>query len=217
MVFFSLFFLLYACAQTSIRIRYFSPILPPLVVLAMLGLHNFQTRILAPVRWSGPVKTFLVFAVISVMLGLNAAYMVERFKKDRPLAYLMGNMTRDEYIQAFRPEYATFQYANAHLARDAKIFGLFMGGRGYYSDRFVAFPDSLLYKAAKEAASGQDVAATLAGKGFTHILMSYSGFNLWLNEAASEHDRQVLREFFESHVEVLFSREGYGLLEIKFQ
>jgi 4-amino-4-deoxy-L-arabinose transferase-like glycosyltransferase len=217
MLFFSLLFLLYACAQTSIRIRYFSPILPPLVVLAMLGLHNFQTRILAPVRWSGPVKTFLVFAVISVMLGLNAAYMVERFKKDRPLAYLMGNMTRDEYIQAFRPEYATFQYANAHLARDAKIFGLFMGGRGYYSDRFVAFPDSLLYKAAKEAASGQDVAATLAGKGFTHILMSYSGFNLWLNEAASEHDRQVLREFFESHVEVLFSREGYGLLEIKFQ
>jgi 4-amino-4-deoxy-L-arabinose transferase-like glycosyltransferase len=217
MLFFSLFFLLYACAQTSIRIRYFSPILPPLGVLAMLGLHNFQTRILAPVRWSGPVKTFLVFAVITVMLGLNAAYMVERFKKDRPLEYLTGNMTRDEYIQAFRPEYATFQYANAHLALDAKIFGLFMGGRGYYSDRYIAFPDSLLYKAAKEAASGQDVAKTLTGKGFTHILMSYAGLNLWLKEAASDHDRQVLRQFFETHVDVLFSREGYGLLEIGFQ
>jgi hypothetical protein len=216
MVFFSLFFLLYACAQTSIRIRYFSPILPPLVVLAMLGLHNFQTRILAPVRWSGPVKTFLVFAVITVMLGLNAAYMVERFKKDRPLEYLTGKMTRDEYIQAFRPEYATFQYANAHLAPDAKIFGLFMGGRGYYSDRFIAFPDALLYKAAKDAASGQDVAATLTGKGFTHILMSYSGFNLWLKEAASDHDRQVLRQFFESHIRVLFSKDGYGLLQIGF-
>jgi hypothetical protein len=215
MLFFSLFFLLYACAQTSIRIRYFSPILPPLGVLAMLGLHNFQTRILAPVRWSGPVKTFLVFAVITVMLGLNAAYMVERFKKDRPLEYLTGNMTRDEYIQAFRPEYATFQYANAHLALDAKIFGLFMGGRGYYSDRYIAFPDSLLYKAAKEAASGQDVAKTLTGKGFTHILMSYAGLNLWLKEAASDHDRQVLRQFFESYVDVLFSREGYGLLRIQ--
>jgi hypothetical protein len=217
MLFFSLFFLLYACAQTSIRIRYFSPILPPLVVLAMLGLHNFQTRILAPVRWFWLVKTFLVFAVITVMLGMNAAYMVERFKKDRPLDYLMGNMTRDEYIQSFRPEYATFQYANAHLAPDAKIFGLFMGGRGYYSDRFIAFPDSLLYKAAKEAASGQDVAKTLTGKGFTHILMSYSGLNLWLKEAASDHDRQVLRQFFESHTKVLFSKDGYGLLQIRFQ
>jgi hypothetical protein len=216
MLFFSLLFLLYACAQTSIRIRYFSPILPPLVVLSMLGLHNFQTRILAPVRWSGPVKTFLVFAVITVMLGLNAAYMVERFKKDRPLEYLTGKVTRDEYIQAFRPEYAAFQYANTHLAKDAKIFGLFMGGRGYYSDRFIAFPDKLLYRAAKDAASGQDVAKTLTGKGFTHILMSYSGLNLWLKEAASGHDRQVLRQFFESHTEVLFSREGYGLLKIGF-
>jgi 4-amino-4-deoxy-L-arabinose transferase-like glycosyltransferase len=215
MLFFSLLFLLYACAQTSIRIRYFSPILPPLVVLAILGLHNFQTRIFAPVRWSGPVKTFLVFAVITVMLGLNAAYMVERFKKDRPLEYLTGNMTRDEYIQAFRPEYATFQYANAHLAKDAKIFGLFMGGRGYYSDRYIAFPDALLSKAAKDAASGQDVAATLTGKGFTHILMSYSGLNLWLKEAASDHDRLVLRQFFESHTETLFSKDGYGLLRIQ--
>jgi len=216
MLTFSVLFLLYACVQTSIRVRYFSPILPPLVVLSMIGLHNFQTRILASVPWSGPVKAFLVFAVITVMLGLNAAYMVERFKKDRPLAYLMGNMTRDEYIQAFRPEYAAFQYANAHLAKDAKIFGLFMGGRGYYSDRFIAFHDKLLYRAAKDAASGADVAKAITGKGFTHILMSYAGFNLWLKEAASDHDRQMLRQFFESHVDVLFSRDGYGLLQIDF-
>jgi hypothetical protein len=58
--------------------------------------------------------------------------------------------------------------------------------------------------------------ATLTGKGFTHILMSYSGFNLWIKEAASDHDRQVLRQFFESHTRVLFSKDGYGLLEIKF-
>jgi hypothetical protein len=90
-----------------------------------------------------------------------------------------------------------------------------MGGRGYYSDRYIAFPDSLLSKAAKDAASGQDVAKTLTGKGFTHILMSYAGLNLWLKEAASDHDRQVLRQFFESYVDVLFSREGYGLLRIQ--
>ena len=150
------------------------------------------------------------------MLGMNAAYMVERFKKDRPLDYLSGKLTRDEYIQMFRPEYAAFQYANANLKPDAKIFGLFMGGRGYYSDRFIAFSDSLLHRSAQKAASGKDVAATLTGRGFTHILMSYSGFNLWLKEAASDHDRQVLRQFFESHVDVLFSKDGYGLFEIQF-
>lgn len=75
-------------------------------------------------------------------------------KKTVPLDYLTGKMTRDEYIQSFRPAYAAFQYANAHLSSDAKIFGLFMGGRGYYSDRYISFQDVLLYKAVRDAASG---------------------------------------------------------------
>lgn len=217
MLAFSVLFLLYACVQASVRIRYFAPILPPLVVLSMIGLYRFRETGALGAKLSGPVRTGVVAATVAVMFGLNGAYMVERFNKDRPLDCLSGKLSRNEYIQAFRPEYATFQYANAHLPEDAKIFGLFMGGRGYYSDRYIAFNDSLLYRAAKDAASGADVAATLTGKGYTHILMSYSGFNLWLKEAATDHDRQVLRPFFESHTDVLFSREGYGLLEIGFQ
>ncbi len=216
MLAFSVLFLLYACAQTSIRIRYFAPILPPLVVLSMIGLYRLRKTGVLGVKLPGPVRTGLVVAVVGGMLGLNAVYMVERFNKDRPLDYLTGRLSRDAYIQAFRPEYAAFQYANTHLPENAKIFGLFMGGRGYYSDRFIAFNDSLLYRAAKNAASGSDVAEALAGKGFTHILMSYSGFNLWLKEAATDHDHRVLKPFFESHTEVMFSREGYGLLQIRF-
>ncbi|MCA1786244.1 MAG: hypothetical protein LC657_09715, partial [Desulfobacteraceae bacterium] len=216
MLFFSVLFLLYACLMTSVRVRYFSPILPPLVVLSMFGLYNIQRPGGLGARLFGPARKWVVFAVVAVMLGMNAAYMVERFKKDRPLAYLSGKLSRDEYIQMFRPEYAAFQYANANLAQDAKIFGLYMGGRGYYSDRYIAFPDALLHRAAREAATGKDVAATLTGSGFTHILMSYGGLNLWLKEAASDHDRQVLRQFFESHVDVLFSKDGYGLFEIQF-
>ncbi len=215
MLAFSLLFLVYACVQTSVRIRYFAPILPPLVVLSMIGLYRLRASGVLGAKLSGPVRAGVVAATVAVIFGLNGAYMVERFKKDRPLDYLSGKLSRDEYIQAFRPEYAVFQYANAHLPEDARIFGLFMGGRGYYSDRFIAFNDSLLYRVAKDAATGSDVAATLTGKGFTHILVSFSGFNLWLKEAATDHDRQVLRPFFETHVEVLFSQDGYGLLRIK--
>jgi len=215
MLAFSVLFLVYACVQTSIRVRYFAPILPPLVVLSMIGLYRLRATGILGANLPRPVRAGVIAATVAVMFGLNAAYMVERFNKDRPLDYLSGKLSRDEYIQAFRPEYAAFQYANAHLPKDAEIFGLFMGGRGYYSDRFIAFNDSLLYRASKNAASGADVAARLTGKGFTHILVSYAGFNLWLKEAASDHDRRVLRQFFESHTEVMFSREGYGLLRIQ--
>ncbi|WP_024334613.1 ArnT family glycosyltransferase [Desulfotignum balticum] len=215
MLFFSVLLLLFACLLAPVRVRYFSPILPPLVVLSMFGLYNIQKPGGLGARLFDPARKWAVFAVVAIMLGMNAAYMVERFKKNRPLDYLSGKLTRDEYIQIFRPEYAAFQYANENLKPDAKIFGLYMGGRGYYSDRYIAFPDALLHRAAREAASGKDVAATMTGSGFTHILMNYAGLNFWLNEAASDHDRQVLRQFFESHVDVLFSREGYGLLKIK--
>nr|NJM03067.1 phospholipid carrier-dependent glycosyltransferase [Desulfobacula sp.] len=46
LLFFSVLFLLYSCAHTATRIRYFSAILPPLVILSMYGLYNFQTQLL---------------------------------------------------------------------------------------------------------------------------------------------------------------------------
>jgi ABC-type sugar transport system permease subunit len=122
LLFFSILFLLYACAQTSIRIRYFSPILPPLVVLSMYGLHNIRSLITENRRFSEPLKMTIYFAIIAVMLGLNANYMFSRFKQDQPMSYITGKVTRDEYIQAYRPEYASFQYANQNLSKDSKFW-----------------------------------------------------------------------------------------------
>ncbi|MFO8053854.1 MAG: glycosyltransferase family 39 protein, partial [Bacteroidales bacterium] len=140
MLFFSVLFLLYACAQTSVRIRYFSPILPSLVILSMFGLYNLQTGILHRTRIiSEPMKKMVIFCIILAMLALNAFYMADRFKKDQPLAYLTGKVTRDEYIRAYRPEYASYKYANQNLSQNDKIFGLYIGNRGYYSDIPVEF------------------------------------------------------------------------------
>jgi 4-amino-4-deoxy-L-arabinose transferase-like glycosyltransferase len=215
MLCFSVLFLLYACAQTSIRIRYFSPIIPPLVVLSMFGLYNIRTRLLQPyARLSGSMKNLIVFTIITAMLGLNAVYMAERFQKDQPLTYISGKATRDEYIQAFRPEYAAFQYANEHLDEDAKIFGLYIGNRGYYSDRHIEFPIALLQKSAAHAESGQDIAEMLHGKGFTHLLVNVSLFNFWVQKYTL-HERQMLKQFFDAHTVVEFSQDKHSLLRIR--
>ena len=81
-----------------------------------------------------------------------------------------GNPVYPLYKQAFRSEYAALQYANEHLVEDAKIFGLYIGNRGYYSDRHIDFPIALLQKSAALAESGQDIAEMLHDKGFTHLL-----------------------------------------------
>lgn len=214
MLFFSILFLLYACAQTSIRIRYFSPILPPLVVLSMFGIYNIQADFLSrTTRISALVKKFIIFTIIFIMLGLNAIYITDRFKIDQPLAYLTGKVTRDEYIQAYRPEYASIQYANNNLSKNSKIFGLYMGNRGYYSDIPIRFNIERLQQIAAQADSGKEIAKKLEEEGFTHLLVNYSLFNYWVQDY-DLHERIILKNFFECCIITEFSKDGYGLLRL---
>jgi len=214
MLFFSILFLLYACAQASIRIRYFSPILPALVILSIFGLYTIQSRVLELVpRLPGFIKKTVIFTIVFAMLGLNASYMAERFSKDRPLAYITGKLTRDQYIQAFRPEYASFQYANNHLSGDDKIFGLYIGNRGYYSDIPVEFHNTMLYQAFSGMDSGKALANKLREKGFTHLLINFPMFNHWVKEY-SVSEKIILKQFFGDYTVKEFAKDGYGLLRI---
>lgn len=214
MLFFSFLFLLYAFAKTDTRIRYFSPILPPLVVLSMFGIYNIQTDILERTAFvSAPIKKIVVFAIIFVMLGLNAIYIADRFKLDQPMAYITGKVTRDEYIQAYRPEYASFQYANNNLSKDAKIFGLYIGNRGYYSDIPIHFSIELFQQFAAQADSGKEVAERLEEQGFTHLLVNYSLFNYWVQKY-NLHEKIMLKDFFKHCTITEFSKDGYGLLRV---
>jgi len=215
MLAFSILFILYACAQTSIRIRYFSPILPSLTILSMFGLYNIQSAILDRIpRLSERIKNFAVFGIVFVMLGLNATYLANRFNKDLPLAYISGKVTRDEYIQAYRPEYASFQYANNNLNNEAKILGIYVGNRRYYSDIDVEFSIELLQKLAADAYSSWDISEKLYEQGYTHLLVNFSLFNYWVQNY-SLHEKQMLKNFFEFNTITEFSKDGYGLLRVK--
>jgi 4-amino-4-deoxy-L-arabinose transferase-like glycosyltransferase len=214
LLFFSVLFLLYACAQTSIRIRYFSPIIPPLVVLSMFGLHRLNTKILPRIRaLSEPIQKIIIFSLVIAMLGLNAAYIADRFKKDQPLAYITGKVTRDQYIQSFRPQYSSFQYANRNFTQNNKILGLYIGNRGYYSDIPIHFDIEMLQDIAAEVDSGQKIAEKLHEKGFTHIIVNFSLFNYWVQKYGL-HEKKMLKEFFDTHTQKIFSKDGYGLLRI---
>ena len=217
LLFFSMFFLLYACAQASIRIRYFSPILPPLVLLSMYGLYNIQTQIVSqPLLISGLVKKMVISGIILVMLGLNAIYLINRFKQDQPISYLFGDVARNEYIQAYRPEYAAYKYANEHLAGDSKILGIYIGNRGYYSDRHIEFSTEILRILASNAKTSRNIAEKLHEKGFTHLLVNFQLFNTWAQKYTDQ-EQQILKHFFEFYTIPEFSQDGYGLLRLQQQ
>lgn len=214
---FAVLFLLYACAQTGIRIRYFAPILPPLVVLSMYGLYNLQSSVLPRnlhVHVSPVFRNCIITGVVAVMLGLNAGYMLERFKKDQPFAYISGHVSGDEYIQAYRPEYASYKYANNNLSKSDKIFGLFLGDRAYYCDIPIEFKIKFLQQVAAEADTAEMVSKNLKKEGFTHLVVNFSLFNYWVQKYSLQ-EKLVLKEFFDNHTEKIFSQDGFGVLKLK--
>ena len=214
MFFFSLLFLLFAFAQRDIRIRYFAPVLPPLVILAIFGLHNIQKRLIdSSLRSIGVIRILIVFLIVGCMLGLNTVYIVSRFQQDQPIAYITGKTTRDEYIQKYRPEYASFQYANKHLPRNSRMLGLYIGNRGYYSDIEISFNIALIQQFAAKADSARDVLINLRANKFTHLIVNFPLFNFWVKKY-SLHERKILKEFFDKYVAIEFSKDGCGLMQL---
>ncbi|MDO9262569.1 MAG: hypothetical protein Q7U02_01285 [Desulfosalsimonadaceae bacterium] len=211
---FSVFFLLFACAQTVIRIRYFAPIFPPLAVLSMYGLCHIRENFLGiNIQLSCFVRQIIFFAIIFVMLGLNAKYMIERFNYVQPMGYLTGKLSRDEYIQRFRPEYASMQYANRNLSKKDRILGVYMGKRGYYSDIDIVFSLDLLKNLANKAKSPEYIAEGLKRRGITHLLVNYELFNFWVNKY-NLHEKQMLKDFFKKLTVTEFSKDRNGLLRV---
>ena len=147
------------------------------------------------------------------MLGLNAKYIVERFNYVKPLSYLKGKVSRDEYIQKYRPEYFSIQFANRHLGKNDRIIGVYLGNRGYYSDIDIIFSLDLLQKLAAKAKFPGDIAESLREREISHLLVNYELFNFWVNKY-SLHEKKMLKAFFEIYTVQKFSKDGNGLLKV---
>lgn len=134
---FVLLFFFLTFLQESSRIRYVAAIVPAMVILCMYGLHGLleflRKHAVSPAnqkKW--PLLAGSILCLL--MLGYNAMYFVTQFRLVQPLAYLSGEVDRDTYITAFRPEYAAIKQANALLGPETKVLCMFLGNRGYYMD-----------------------------------------------------------------------------------
>ena len=211
--YFSILVLLISCAQISIRIRYFSSIVPPLVILSIFGLQHLQKMIFDFSFFSKKIKKLCALSVVGVMLSLNGFYIIQLFNSIKPFHYIVGKVNRDDYIQHYRPEYASMQYANKNLSSAHKILGVYLGNRGYYSDIDIEFSISVLQHLAAQAEFPKDISVSLIDRKISHLLINFELFNIFVDNY-SMHEKQVLKDFFDDYVITEFSKDGYGLLRI---
>jgi hypothetical protein len=220
MLTFVVLFFGFAFFSSVLRIRYISPIIPPLVILSVFGAKNvidltrgFNERI---ARQAGCV---VVFLALTFALALNARYVVHQFGHVDPLSYLNGALSRDDYITKYRFEYPAMQYVNNTLPANALILFLFIGKRGYYCDRKY-IPDTVgqlkrLYRLVELSDDSGKVWLGLRKKGITHLMIQMGFFSRWANDSFVLEKRQVLQDFFKNHLRRLYSRNGVEVFSLQ--
>lgn len=212
---FALLHLLFAFFLVDMRIRYISPIIPPLVVLAVIGIHDLAGFCRS--RYSGHRRLAALTAlggIVVALLGLNGAYLVRQFSLIDPWSYLGGELSRDEYIQKNRPEHAAITYANRHLPDTARILLLFNGNRIYYLDRETISSPELFRSLVSKSRSPEAVRDELTRRGISHLLVGAERFNHWVGFQFSDREKMMLQALFQKHFKSLYQSHGYVLFQV---
>lgn len=215
MLAFAVLFILFALFSAEMRIRYISPIVPPLIILSVFGIKNIsEASKVTRKRWHKMAAYMLVFLLSTLPLAYNFGYIFEQFKYVRPISYLGGYLSRDAYIANYRPEYPALVHINQHVRHDALILFLFLGKRGYFCEREYLLGESTFGQIIKEAKGPEDIKAGLRSLGITHVFIYLPLMDKWMSNNLDRTKHEVLRGFFGKKTRLVYRENGFGVFEI---
>lgn len=212
---FSVLFILFGFAGHTMRIRYISPVVPPLVILSMFGLAHLVHFFNRPpwLRFKIVSSALIVF-LLGICFSFNAEYIVKRYEYIRPIPYITGRISRDAYIQRYCPEYSVYQYVNVHLPEDIKILGIYLGNRGYYIHRPIVFDLKMLPDAARESMDAGDIEKKLQQEKIGYLIINYSLFNFYTKKSLDQNELENLGNFFHRYTKRVYTKHGVGLYKL---
>ena len=201
--------LLFGLFMVELRVRYILPLVPPLVILLVYGIHNIYLRIARP---------FYLFAAMALLIAMNGLYLWRYVELVSPLNFLAGRESRSEYLTRVMPDYRVMRYANQSLPTSAKIYLLFMGRRAYYCERDY-FHDggdnaSLLIAVIGSAKNSDDVKIGLSKRGLTHLMARKDLLMRYLGDNLTAENSNKWNDFVRAHLRTLYQDERYAVLQI---
>jgi 4-amino-4-deoxy-L-arabinose transferase-like glycosyltransferase len=198
---------------SDLRIRYIAPIIPVLVVLAVMGVEKLHQAIEKGSSARGKRIAFaLLMIALASALAYNGRYVVSQFKEVEPFGYIAGAVSREEYLVRHRPEYAAIHFINTHLLLDAKVMLLFLGDRGYYCDREYVFGEGFLGTLFRGSMPPEDILVGLQRENVTHLFINDPFFQRWAQDSLSDVEKSNLGEFFGKFTRILFNKSGFYVL-----
>jgi len=201
--------LFFGIFMADLRVRYILPLVPPLVILLVYGVHNIYLRIARPAY---------LFAAIVFLVALNGIYLWDYVQSVSALSFLTGRENRDEYLTRVLPDYRVMQYANRNLPGAARIYLLFMGRRAYYCERDY-FHDggdnaSLLLAVIGAAKNSEEIEIGLRKKRLTHLMVRKDLLIRFLENNLTADNAKKWDGFVRVHLRSLYQDERYAVFQI---
>ena len=226
---FSAIFMFMAFFLTEKQIRYQLPVFPFFSILAVVGIYNIAQVLKGKTggkendhqsnRNIRRILSGALVLIIGLLLLPNMAYLKERFDAIKPVPYLLGKESRDDFLRRHLQHYDAALFINGHLPPDATVFTIYFGRRGYYIDRsYFNFPDfgtGMLRKWVKSAETEEKFVQEMKAFKATHIAMRSDlvGQFLQNNFPAEEAGRLIAR--VQKHWKLLYDKENYAVWEIQ--
>lgn len=206
---FTVFYFLLVYFAVDMQVRFLLPVLPVLTILTVTGIRHLmetgKARVVVPVA-------------VALLLSLNLAYLVGYFNQRDPVPYILGKMTKDEYLLKHLRDYEACNYINTNLPMNARILMVYTGDRGYYIDRDYYYNSYLSGQPIKEALEGakneEDVADNIRKAGFTHLLTDVRLFKEFMDNNMDGKEKELFLNFSERYLKALHSSQGYVVYKL---
>ena len=212
---FSVLFVLYASFMVDMRIRYISPIIPPLVVLSILGIRDVLLWVNGLSRkWIQVISRWVIAGCIFFFFSMNATYVAAVFRSVNPVPYVTGKTSREEYLVDKLPEYPAIQFANQINYDQVNILALFLGNRLYYFNKPVEFGTQTFAKMVNDTGEEMTLSSHIQKSGFTHGIIGIHHFETWANQVFDGKQKQIVSEWLKDDCRLLFSKNGFAVFEL---
>ncbi|MFH1103004.1 MAG: glycosyltransferase family 39 protein [Pseudomonadota bacterium] len=212
---FSVLFLFISFFLADMRIRYIGPILPPLVILSMIGLFQIKKVLSEHVyKQNKGVISILVFLSLVFLFLINFLYIAKQLGHLEPIPYITGSINRNEYIEKYWPEYAAIRYLNENISTDSKILALFIGDRGYYFEREIFFGKNELQKNINKSESPRSILMFFKRFDISYILVREDLFINWIQTSFNDEAKTNFLVLFQHHLKPVFSKAGFKIFQV---
>jgi len=168
-------------------------------------------------KQGGPIHIiFTVIVLLAIVVNLTNTVMI--FQKGKYLDYVLGRVSKEEYLQQRLEYYAIYSYINNNLPEDAYLFLVLTGNQGYYLERRffsdAVFEAETMKKILSEAETSEEILMKFKERQWTHLLIRRDFFISEFRAKVLPEEEKILQEFFDNHLKTLKKSGAFWLFKI---